>query len=114
LPLVVAHDVREFFVLLKCSREGRFTSYAHFVEQDFSKKIWRRSALAYLCNPIRNKASQNASHRISSLQRGQASTPKKQERSSRKSGCRTLKKATENFGVNNTTCIFAVRSKKFD
>jgi hypothetical protein len=28
-------------------------------------------------------------------------------------GQRTLKKARENFGVNNTRCIFAVRSKSF-
>jgi len=51
--------------------------------------------------------------RISSLHGGHANTPKKQERSRRRTGCRTLKKATENFGVNNTHRIFAVRSKFF-
>jgi hypothetical protein len=50
------------------------------VERNFSKKIWQRCASAYLCNPIRNKASQNAAYRGSSLRGGQANTPKKQER----------------------------------
>jgi hypothetical protein len=103
-----------FFIPPKGRRIARFTGYAHSVEQKFSKKIWQRCASAYLCNPIRNKASQNASHRISSLHGGQANTPKKQDRSSRKPGSQTLKKSTENFGVNNTDRIFAVRSKKID
>jgi hypothetical protein len=49
----------------------------------------------------------------SSLQSGYANTPKKQERSSRKTEPQALKKATENFGVNNRDRIFAVRSKSF-
>jgi len=52
-------------------------------------------------------------NRTSSLHSGYANTPKKQERGSKKPGSQTLKKSTENFGVNDTDRIFAVRSKNF-